>query len=164
MIGQQLSLHRSTKIKAVRVADFHFELPEELIAQSPPPVRGSSRMIVLDRSAREYRDNFFRNLPELLHPGDLLILNDSRVIPARIYATRARGLHTQAASPDPTGRIEVLLTHQVGPHEWTALVRPGLPTEQRRVERDGLLVVRDLERNVIEPDRLPVRRFEWRRR
>jgi len=109
----------------VRVADFHFDLPEELIAQSPPPVRGSSRMLVLDRHAGEYRDDFFRNLPQLLHPGDLLILNDSRVIPARLYATRTRSANTQASSPDPSGRIEVLLTQQLGPHEWTALVRPG---------------------------------------
>lgn len=82
-------------------------------------------MLILDRRAREYRDDFFRNLPHLLHPGDLLILNDSRVIPARLYATRVRGPHTQASSPDPSGRIEVLLTQQLGPHEWTALVRPG---------------------------------------
>jgi len=82
-------------------------------------------MLVLDRAAGEYRDGFFRSLPELLHPGDLLILNDSRVIPARLYATRARGASTQASSPDPTGRIEVLLTQQLGPHEWTALARPG---------------------------------------
>jgi S-adenosylmethionine:tRNA ribosyltransferase-isomerase len=109
----------------VRVADFHFDLPEELIAQSPPPVRGTSRMLVLDRQAAEYRDDFFRNLPDLLHPGDLLILNDSRVIPARLYATRARGHNTQASSPDPTGRIEVLLTQQIGEYEWTALVRPS---------------------------------------
>jgi S-adenosylmethionine:tRNA ribosyltransferase-isomerase len=82
-------------------------------------------MLILDRQAGEYRDDFFRNLPHLLHPGDLLILNDSRVIPARLYATRARGAHTQASSPDPTGRIEVLLTQRLSEHEWTALVRPG---------------------------------------
>lgn len=109
----------------MRVSDFHFDLPDELIAQTPPAIRGSSRMVVLNRRLREYRDNFFRNLPELLHPGDLLVLNDSRVIPARLYATRARGAHTQAGSPDPSGRIEVLLTQQTGAHEWTALVRPG---------------------------------------
>ena len=82
-------------------------------------------MLLLDRRTGEYRDDFFRNLPQLLHPGDLLILNDSRVIPARLYATRARSQHTQAGSPDPTGRIEVLLTQQLNEHEWTALVRPG---------------------------------------
>jgi S-adenosylmethionine:tRNA ribosyltransferase-isomerase len=109
----------------VRVDDFHFDLPEDLIAQSPPPVRGTSRMLVLDRQAGEYRDDFFRNLPHLLHPGDLLILNDSRVIPARLYGTRARGHNTQTSSPDPTGRIEVLLTQQLSEHEWSALVRPS---------------------------------------
>ncbi len=109
----------------MRVKDFHFELPEELIAQSPPPVRGSSRMMLLERATGNFRDDYFRNLPGILRSGDLLVLNDSRVIPARLYATRARGLHTQSSSHDPTGRIEVLLTRQVGAHDWSALVRPG---------------------------------------
>ena len=108
----------------MRVSDFNFELPEELIAQSPPAIRGSSRMLVLDRATGTYHDIFFRNLPEILKPNDLLILNDSRVIPARLYATRA-GLHTQHNSPDPTGRIEVLLTQQLAENDWTALVRPS---------------------------------------
>ena len=75
------------------VSDFHFDLPEELIAQAPPPVRGTSRMLRLNRKTGEYSDDFFRNLPEILRPGDLLILNDSRVIPARLYATRAGCTH-----------------------------------------------------------------------
>jgi S-adenosylmethionine:tRNA ribosyltransferase-isomerase len=108
----------------LRVSDFNFDLPEELIAQSPPAIRGSSRMLVLDRATGACHDNFFRNLPEILRPGDLLILNDSRVIPARLYATRA-GLHTQQNSPEPTGRIEVLLTQQLAENHWSALVRPG---------------------------------------
>jgi S-adenosylmethionine:tRNA ribosyltransferase-isomerase len=108
----------------MRVADFNFDLPEDLIAQSPPAIRGSSRMLVVDRATGAFEDNFFRNLPEILRPGDLLILNDSRVIPARLYAIRA-GLHRQHRSPDPTGRIEVLLTQQVAGNDWTALVRPG---------------------------------------
>jgi S-adenosylmethionine:tRNA ribosyltransferase-isomerase len=108
----------------VRVSDFHFDLPEELIAQCPPPVRGTSRMLRLDRRTGEYSDDFFRNLPEILRPGDLLVLNDSRVIPARLYATRA-GLHTQHNSPHPSGRIEVLLTEHLDGDDWTALVRPS---------------------------------------
>ena len=108
----------------MRVTDFHFDLPEELIAQSPPPVRGTSRMLRLDRRTGEHSDDFFRNLPEILRPGDLLILNDSRVIPARLYATRA-GLHTQQNSPHPSGRIEVLLTQHLGGEDWSALVRPS---------------------------------------
>ncbi len=108
----------------MRVSDFNFDLPEELIAQSPPAIRGSSRMLLLNRATGAYQDNYFRNLPEILRPGDLLVLNDSRVIPARLYATRA-GLHTQHNSPDPTGRIEVLLTQQLASNDWSALVRPS---------------------------------------
>ncbi|WP_158792281.1 tRNA preQ1(34) S-adenosylmethionine ribosyltransferase-isomerase QueA [Granulicella sp. L60] len=109
----------------MRVTDFHFDLPEELIAQSPPEIRGSSRMLLLDRRTGLYQDNFFRNLPQILQPGDLLILNDSRVLPARLYATRARSQQTQHSSPDPTGRVEVLLTQQLTSTDWTTLVRPS---------------------------------------
>ena len=106
------------------VSDFDFELPEELIAQYPPEVRGSSRMLRVDRATGAVADDYFRRLPEHLRAGDLMVLNDSRVLPARLYAVRA-GLSTQANSPSPTGRIEVLLTQQLGPGEWSALVRPG---------------------------------------
>jgi S-adenosylmethionine:tRNA ribosyltransferase-isomerase len=109
----------------VLVTDFHFDLPEELIAQSPPAIRGTSRMLLLDRRTHLYQDNFFRNLPQILQSGDLLILNDSRVLPARLYATRARSHQTQHSSPDPTGRIEVLLTQQLTATDWTTLVRPS---------------------------------------
>jgi S-adenosylmethionine:tRNA ribosyltransferase-isomerase len=123
----------------VRVADFHFELPAELIAQAPPEQRGSSRMLVLDRKTGAYEDDAFTSLPDRLREGDLLILNDSRVIPARLYATRA-GLRTQHNSPDPAGRIEVLLTQQLEPDVWTALVRPGRkvqPGETLHFAADG---------------------------
>ena len=106
------------------VADFDFALPEELIAQAPPQVRGSSRMLCVDRATGAWRDDHFASLPSLLRAGDLLIMNDSRVLPARLYATRA-GARTQHNSPAPTGRIEVLLTQQTAPQEWSALVRPG---------------------------------------
>ncbi len=114
----------------VRVSDFHFDLPEDLIAQTPPAVRGSSRMLSVDRATGAYRDQMFAELPTYLHDGDLLVLNDSRVIPARLFATRARTAHTQENSPDPTGRIEVLLTQQLTdeyPDEnvWSTLVRPS---------------------------------------
>jgi S-adenosylmethionine:tRNA ribosyltransferase-isomerase len=109
----------------VLVTDFHFDLPEDLIAQSPPAIRGTSRMLVLDRATGRYHDSFFRDLPEILRPGDLLILNDSRVLPARLYAVRARSPQTQKSSPDPAGRVEVLLTQHLAQDEWTALVRPS---------------------------------------
>ncbi len=107
------------------VSDFHFDLPEELIAQTPPAIRGSSRMLVLSRATGAYTDACFTDLHTHLREGDLLVLNNSRVIPARLFATRARSTTTQASSPDPTGRIEVLLTQQLAPHTWTALVRPS---------------------------------------
>jgi S-adenosylmethionine:tRNA ribosyltransferase-isomerase len=121
----------------VRVADFHFDLPEELIAQTPPEVRGSSRMMVVDRSTGIVQDDRFANLPRHLRAGDLLILNDSRVLPARLFAHRL-GLKTQAGSPAPSGSIEVLLTQQLAPHEWSALVRPG-----RKVQPGETLVFPD---------------------
>ena len=111
------------------VADFDFLLPEELIAQTPPEVRGTSRMLCLDRATGAWRDDHFASLPHLLRAGDLLVLNDSRVLPARLYATRA-GARTQHNSPAPTGRIEVLLTRQLAPQEWSALVRPGRKVQQ----------------------------------
>src|SRR5580698_1520948 len=73
----------------LRVSDFDFALPEELIAQQPPAERGTSRMLVLNRALppdeASFADRSFVDLPSLLNPGDLLILNDSRVIPARLY-------------------------------------------------------------------------------
>jgi S-adenosylmethionine:tRNA ribosyltransferase-isomerase len=106
------------------VTDFNFDLPEDLIAQHPPAVRGSSRMLCVDRVSGALADDTFLSLPQHLRAGDLLVLNDSRVLPARLFATRA-GLRTQAGSPDPSGRIEVLLTQQLAPQQWSALVRPG---------------------------------------
>jgi S-adenosylmethionine:tRNA ribosyltransferase-isomerase len=112
------------------VSDFSFDLPAELIAQHPPAQRGSSRMLVLDRATGALRDDLFANLPNLLQPGDLLILNDSRVLPARLFATRG-GARTQHNSPQPSGLIEVLLTEQIdnpaspGENLWRALVRPA---------------------------------------
>jgi S-adenosylmethionine:tRNA ribosyltransferase-isomerase len=110
------------------VSDFHYDLPPELIAQHPPATRGASRMLALSRSTGAFADHLFTELPQLLSPGDLLVLNNSRVLPARLYAMRA-GLHTQLSSPEPTGLIEVLLTEHLaspeGPNDWRALVRPA---------------------------------------
>ncbi len=110
------------------VSDFHYDLPSELIAQHPPATRGASRMLTLSRNTGAFADHLFTELPRLLTPGDLLVLNNSRVLPARLYATRA-GLNTQHNSPQPTGLIEVLLTEHLGNSEdhndWRALVRPA---------------------------------------
>jgi S-adenosylmethionine:tRNA ribosyltransferase-isomerase len=110
----------------VRVSDFYFNLPEELIAQHPPAQRGSSRMLVMQRNAGAagaplLLDQMFADLPHLLQPGDLLVLNDSRVIPARLFGRRAAP-QAQAA---PSGMVEVLLLEQGEPAVWRALVKPG---------------------------------------
>ncbi|HEY2467205.1 MAG TPA: tRNA preQ1(34) S-adenosylmethionine ribosyltransferase-isomerase QueA [Terracidiphilus sp.] len=103
------------------VSDFDYELPEELIAQEPPTERGQSRMLVVNRATGEIRDSQFSDLPSQLHEGDLLVLNDSRVIPARLYARRT----LRREKEKPTGLIEVMLTEAAGDNRWHALVRPG---------------------------------------
>ena len=118
------------------VSDFDFALPENLIAQRPPEIRGTSRMLLLGRQSGALQDLSFANLPSLLEPGDLLVLNDSRVLPSRLFATRT-GLRTQAGSPRPEGVVEVLLTERLASHAadelsansspqiWRALVKPA---------------------------------------
>jgi S-adenosylmethionine:tRNA ribosyltransferase-isomerase len=108
----------------VRVSDFHFDLPPELIAQHPPAERDAARMLTVNRATGTYEDKHFRDLASLLREGDVLVLNNSRVIPARLFARRA-GIHTQRNSPAPSGQIEVLLTQPLGENKWRALVKPG---------------------------------------
>jgi S-adenosylmethionine:tRNA ribosyltransferase-isomerase len=117
----------------VLVSDFHYDLPEEQIAQEPLPDRSASRMLRLDRKTGQLGDSHFRDFPGLLLLDDLLVLNNTRVFPARLYGTR-QGSRSQPLSPhNPasrdflSGRVEVLLTRQVceNPNEWECLVRPG---------------------------------------
>ncbi|MGB9414953.1 MAG: S-adenosylmethionine:tRNA ribosyltransferase-isomerase, partial [Acidobacteriaceae bacterium] len=89
------------------VSDFDFFLPEELIAQEPPEERGGSRMLLLDRATGVWKDDVFARFAEHLRAGDLLVLNDSRVIPARLYGVRSRRPDEKEAA---SGRVEVLLT------------------------------------------------------
>jgi S-adenosylmethionine:tRNA ribosyltransferase-isomerase len=105
----------------LRVDDFDFDLPAELIAQQPPAERGASRMLAMDRATGAFQDTAFAQLPALLRAGDLLVLNDSRVIPARLYARRT----LRREREKPTGRIEVMLTEPAAKGQWRALVRPG---------------------------------------
>lgn len=105
------------------VSDFDFDLPEEQIAQAPLPERTASRMLALSRATGQWQDRHFTDLPQSLRAGDLLVLNNSRVIPARLFARRA-GLKTQAKQA-ATGRIEVMLAEQLSDWEWRTLVRPA---------------------------------------
>lgn len=115
----------------MQVSEFDFELDEQLIAQEPLADRSSSRMLRLDRRTGAFADSVFRELPEVLRPDDLLVINNTRVFPARLFGRRS-GLHSQPlSSRNPAardflrGRVEVLLTRQVGPDLWQALVRRG---------------------------------------
>ena len=108
-------------VNGLRVDDFDFDLPEELIAQEPPAVRGQSRMLVMNRATGALRDGRFADLPSVLTDGDLLVLNDSRVIPARLYGRRTQVRDRQ----EPSGLIEVLLTESIGENLWRALVKPS---------------------------------------
>ncbi len=106
---------------SLRVADFNYDLPTELIAQQPSQERGMSRMLVMDRRSGALRDDSFSGFGANLRQGDLLVLNDSRVIPARLYARRT----LRRDREKPTGRIEVMLLELAGENQWRALVRPG---------------------------------------
>jgi S-adenosylmethionine:tRNA ribosyltransferase-isomerase len=120
-------------ILAVLVSDFHYDLPPERIAQDPLPDRAASRMLHLDRRAATQQDRMFREFPGLLRPDDLLVMNNTRVFPARLYGHRSGhrahtlSPHNPAARDFLQGRVEVLLTRQVStdPNEWECLVRPG---------------------------------------
>jgi S-adenosylmethionine:tRNA ribosyltransferase-isomerase len=118
----------------VLVSDFDYQLPENLIAQEPLSDRAASRMLRVDRHSGELTDLSFRDLPRLLHPGDLLVFNNTRVFPARIYGRRSGARAQQLSPQNPAmkdflhGRVETLLVKQIAgveTNDWTALVRPG---------------------------------------
>lgn len=95
--------------------DFYYELPEELIAQDPLEERSSSRLMVLDRESKSIEHKIFKDITGLLRPGDCLVLNNTRVIPARLFGTK-EGM---------TSEVEVLLLKRTEKDIWECLVRPG---------------------------------------
>ncbi len=95
--------------------DFNYSLPPELIAQTPTPHRDQSRLLVVNRATEELSHRQFPDLKEYIKPGDVLVLNNSRVIPARLRASNAR----------TSGQFEILLVEQVGINDWWAMMRPG---------------------------------------
>jgi S-adenosylmethionine:tRNA ribosyltransferase-isomerase len=117
----------------LRLSDFDYHLPEELIAQTPPSERDAARMLVLYRGEQRFEDRRFRELPSFLREGDCLVLNDSRVLPSRLFGHRA-GVHSlPVGKTNPkrrenlSGTVEVLLLEPVSHdrREWRALVHPG---------------------------------------
>jgi S-adenosylmethionine:tRNA ribosyltransferase-isomerase len=99
----------------MRTADFHFDLPPELVAQHPSPERGESRLLILHRKENRLEHKRFRDLLSFLMPGDVLVLNDSRVIPARLRGTNAK----------TGGKFEMLMLEENAPNDWWTMVRPG---------------------------------------
>lgn len=123
----------------MRVDEFDYYLPPELIAQHPLPRRDDSRLLVVHRAAGNLEHRSFHDLPQYLRPGDVLVLNDTKVRPARLWGVRGTG-----------GKVEVLLLNPLGDDRWEALVRPG-----RRVRLgeylefgDGLLRAHVLEKTL----------------
>ena len=116
----------------MELRDFEYDLPEELVAQYPAARRDESRLMLMDRRSGEVRETRFANFPRYLETGDLLVVNETKVIPARIFARRASG-----------GRVEIFLTRRIGDRRWHAMLRPA-----RRL-RDG-------ETILVDPGQLPV--------
>ena len=140
-------------MKLVDLADFNYQLPEELIAQEPPADRAGARMLVLHRRERRWEDRRFRDFPGFLGPGDCLALNDSRVFPARLYGRRAGVRSLPVGKNNPklrehlSGRVEVFLLRPTGDRQWEALVRPGRKMRLReRIEFEGGLAGEIVER------------------
>ena len=99
----------------MKTSDFYYDLPPELIAQTPAKERSASRLLVYDRGTRTISDEVFTDIVRHLRPGDVLVRNTTRVIPARIFGHR----------PETGGTMEFLLLKRLDAHHWECLVRPG---------------------------------------
>jgi S-adenosylmethionine:tRNA ribosyltransferase-isomerase len=131
----------------MNLSDFDYELPPGRIAQRPLAERDASRMMVVGRDSGAWQDRQFRDLPDLLRGDELIVLNNARVIPARLFGRR-KGMHAQPLGQRNPARkeflhtqIEVLLVRQIAPDRWETLVRPGrkIPTGERIIFGDGEL-------------------------
>jgi len=136
--------------KTMELSDFDFELPPELIAQHPLEERDASRMLVMERKSAALHDRHFRDLPELLRGDELIVLNNTRVLPARLFGHR-EGLRSQKPGQNSPARdehlrssIEVLLVRQIEADLWETLVRPGrkIPVGECITFGDGELEAR----------------------
>lgn len=107
--------HAQETTQPMKTSDFYFELPEELIAQDPLEDRSSSRLMVVDKKTGEVTHRIFRDIVEYLHPGDCLVINDTKVIPARLIGVRE----------DTGAKIELLLLKRKENDVWETLVKPG---------------------------------------
>ena len=151
----------------MRLDEFDYELPGELIAQRPLRERDASRMMLLDRAAQSFRDCAFRSLAGILLPGDVLVVNNTRVFPARLLGRRrgtqaqAIGRHNPAAREYLTAGVELLLTRNESGDVWQGLVHPG-----RKVRTGEVLVFGggELEAEVLDRGEYGMRRVLLRSR
>jgi len=121
----------------MKLSEFEYDLPGELIAQRPLERRDESRLIVMSRTGDDIRETRFGNFPRYLREGDLLVVNETKVIPARIHAVRRTG-----------GSVEVFLVNRAGVREWTAMLRPA-----RRISEGESLMVGEAGHEILVGER-----------
>lgn len=151
----------------MKLSEFDYVLPPERIAQRPPGERDAARLLLLERASGAWEGRVFRELPQLVRGNELVVVNNTRVFPARLFGRR-RGLRAERISPRSRVRreylrapIEVLLVRRLGPEEtWEALVRPG-----RKVRTGEVLVFGEgeLEAEVIDRGEYGLRTLRFRR-
>lgn len=128
----------------MKLSAFDYELPKELIAQHPPKRRDESRLLVLDRSGGDVRETRFSNFPRFLIEGDILVVNETRVIPARIFGRKRGG-----------ARIEIFLVRRIAARQWVALIRPS-----KRVRAGEIIFVGEHDHELLIAE--PVGLGEWK--
>ncbi len=151
----------------MRLEEFDYPLPQDLIAQRPLPERDASRMMVLDRKTGTFEDRQFRDLPRILQPGDLLVFNNTKVFPARLLGRRRGTTAQKIGKGNPTARehltaeIELLLSRQESEDTWQGLVHPG-----RKVRTGEILIfgAGELEAEVIGRGDFGLRRVRLKAR
>ncbi len=120
----------------MKVSEFNYELPEELIAQTPMEKRDTSRLMVLNKEKQTIEHKIFKDIVDYLEPGDVLVRNDTKVIPARLYGKKETGAN-----------VEFLLLNNIEGDIWESIVRPGnkLHVGTKVIFGDGLLIAEILE-------------------
>jgi len=146
----------------MRLDELDYQLPAHQIAQRPLERREASRLLLFDRVSGEFADRQFEEFPDILHGNELLVLNNARVIPARLFGTR-RGVHSQPPSRATraehlSGKVEVFLTRQTDADTWEALVRPG---RKMHVGEQVLFGEGELEGEVLARGELGVRTLRF---
>jgi S-adenosylmethionine:tRNA ribosyltransferase-isomerase len=146
----------------MRLDELEYRLPREQIAQRPLERREASRLLLLDRSSGAFEDRHFTEFPTLLRGDELLVINNARVIPARLFARRA-GIHSQPPSRATkaehlTGRVEIFLTRELDSQTWEGLVRPG---RKMQVGERVLFGEGELEAEVLSRGQLGLRTLRF---